>query len=50
MRHPGLHQAICDLTAREAPAVNEHMGYLAEHGPYKHEDAGVGTGEPEADG
>jgi uncharacterized protein len=38
MRHPGLHQAICDLTVREARAVNERMGWLAEHGPFKHED------------
>jgi predicted N-acyltransferase len=50
MRHPGLHQAICDLTAREAPAVTEHMAFLAEHGPYKHEDAGAGAGETEPDG
>lgn len=47
MRHPGLHQAICELTAREARAVDERMVWLAEHGPFKHEDGG---GEPEAGG
>jgi predicted N-acyltransferase len=45
MRHPGLHQAISDLTARESQAMDERMAWLAEHGPYKHEDAG-----PDADG
>lgn len=38
MRHPGLHRAISDLTAREAVAVEERMAWLAEHGPYRHED------------
>ena len=45
MRHPGLHQAISDLTAREARSVAEHMRYLAEHGPYKREDPGPDTGD-----
>lgn len=44
MRHPGLHQAIVELTAREAPAVEERMRWMAEHGPYKHEDGEDGEG------
>jgi predicted N-acyltransferase len=35
MRHPGLHDAIADFVAREAEAVEERIGWLAAHGPYK---------------
>lgn len=38
MRHPGLHDAITDFVVREAEAVEERIGWLAEHGPYKRGD------------
>jgi predicted N-acyltransferase len=44
MRHPGLHQAICELTAREARAMEERMRWMAEHGPFRHEDGGEEAG------
>ena len=35
IRHPGLHQAICEFLALEAQRVAQRMEGLASYGPYK---------------
>ncbi|WP_428261810.1 GNAT family N-acetyltransferase [Haliangium sp.] len=40
MRHPGFHDAISQHLENEAPAVTQRMRWLAEHGPYRRDEAG----------